>query len=50
MDNIRLKNQKYRRIWNNKIEAFDHFFVEKNGMGKSSLMRLLPLIKQSVAV
>ena len=50
MDNIRLKN--FRNIENSgtiKLKPLT-IFVGKNGMGKSSLMRLFPLIKQSVAV
>lgn len=50
MDNIRLK--KIRNIEESgtiKLKPLT-IFVGKNGMGKSSLMRLFPLIKQSVAV
>lgn len=50
MDNIRLKN--FRNIEDSgtiKLKPLT-IFVGKNGMGKSSLMRLFPLIKQSVAV
>lgn len=50
MDNIKLKN--FRNIENSgtiKLKPLT-IFVGKNGMGKSSLMRIFPLIKQSVAV
>lgn len=50
MDNIRLKN--FRNIEDSGVIKLRPLtiFVGKNGMGKSSLMRLFPLIKQSVGV
>ena len=50
MDNIRLRN--FRNIEDSGIIKLRPLtiFVGKNGMGKSSLMRLFPLIKQSVGV
>lgn len=50
MDNIRLEN--FRSIEDSgeiKLKPIT-IFVGKNGVGKSSIMRLFPLIKQSVAV